>query len=120
MGYNHSMIKIKVHHPMADYSERFAPGVISKIVTYTGEIVSDSGPYIEFKHDYGFVGKISKSRVISIDNVEFNYTPVKDIHIQVKGSKGNVYDVVRRDGHVSCSCPAFKFRKKCKHMLEAA
>ena len=34
----------------------------------------------------------------------------------VKGSKGNTYYV--KDG--KCSCPGFKFRQKCKHLLEVA
>ena len=34
----------------------------------------------------------------------------------VKGSKGNTYYV--KDG--KCTCPGFKFRHKCKHLLEVA
>lgn len=47
----------------------------------------------------------------------------KHWHIDVKGSKGNVYHVVygyRSEGPYqygySCSCPAFKFRGECKHI----
>lgn len=35
---------------------------------------------------------------------------------QVQGSKGNVYTVTQRDGHKSCTCPGFQFRKACKHV----
>jgi len=41
--------------------------------------------------------------------------------IEVSGSRGNTY-VVRRSratGEVSCSCPGFKWRGKCKHITKA-
>lgn len=36
----------------------------------------------------------------------------------VKGSKGNTYRVVERDGQWSCSCPGYGFRRKCRHIAE--
>ena len=45
----------------------------------------------------------------------------KAIHIpkkrimKVQGSKGNEYVLTYKDGKVTCTCPGFKFRRKCKH-----
>jgi hypothetical protein len=37
------------------------------------------------------------------------------------GSKGNTYIVaVDSDGGISCNCPGFRFRGKCKHYTEVA
>jgi hypothetical protein len=40
----------------------------------------------------------------------------EDCGTPVKGSKGNTYYVKDE----KCSCPGFKYRHKCKHILEAA
>lgn len=39
---------------------------------------------------------------------------------QVAGSKGNVYNIVERDGQRHCDCPGFMYRKDCKHVKVAA
>jgi len=36
----------------------------------------------------------------------------------VKGSKGNEYRVMERDGQWGCSCPGYGFRRKCRHIEE--
>jgi len=38
--------------------------------------------------------------------------------VRVKGSRGNSYTVTKDNntGKTSCSCPAFKYRGKCKHV----
>jgi hypothetical protein len=47
--------------------------------------------------------------------------PASSLTAEVKGSKGNSYTVRRnpRNNAVSCSCPGFKFRGKCKHLKAA-
>ena len=42
------------------------------------------------------------------------HIPKKKI-MKVKGSKGNEYVLTYKDGKVTCTCPGFKFRRKCKH-----
>ena len=40
---------------------------------------------------------------------------------EVQGSRGNVYTIRRREnGELSCSCPGFGFRRKCKHTSAVA
>lgn len=117
------MIDLKVQHVLHEYSHLYAPGVISPIVTHRGEIVDEDNGYIHFKYERhsieGFIGYISKHRVLSIDNVEYVHDVLKDTSIKVKGSNGNTYDVARRDGIVSCTCPGYKYRGgKCKHLKE--
>ncbi len=37
---------------------------------------------------------------------------------EVKGSKGNIYNVRVSAGQWFCSCPGFGFRRKCRHISE--
>ena len=64
---------------------------------------------------------IPKSEILSIDGAEAKFvaTPVER-EITVAGSKGNVYTVTIGTKHNSCTCPAFQFRRSCKHIAEAA
>lgn len=42
---------------------------------------------------------------------------VKSFTKQVKGSKGNVYTVTRREnGSWHCTCTGFHYRKNCRHI----
>lgn len=36
----------------------------------------------------------------------------------LKGSKGDTYIVTEENGQLSCTCPGFQFRGKCKHLEE--
>ena len=38
--------------------------------------------------------------------------------IEVKGSKGNEYLVIRQKGQYNCTCPGFTYRKSCRHIQE--
>lgn len=35
---------------------------------------------------------------------------------EIKGSSGNMYTITKRGNEISCNCPGFKFRGKCKHI----
>jgi hypothetical protein len=35
---------------------------------------------------------------------------------EVKGSRGNVYQVTEINGNYSCTCSGFRFRGECKHI----
>jgi|TARA_R110002110_G_C12878760_1_gene662524 hypothetical protein len=41
--------------------------------------------------------------------------------VKVEGSKGNAYTVRRNKatGNITCTCPGFKYREKCKHLAKA-
>jgi len=64
---------------------------------------------------------IAKSDIISIDGSESKFiaAPIER-EITVAGSKGNVYTVTIGTKHKSCTCPAFQFRRSCKHIAEVA
>ena len=64
---------------------------------------------------------IPKSEILSIDGAEAKFVaaPVER-EITVVGSKGNVYTVTIGTKYNSCTCPAFQFRRSCKHIAEAA
>ena len=34
----------------------------------------------------------------------------------VEGSKGDIYTVTLRDGRMTCTCPGFGWRGKCRHI----
>jgi len=42
-------------------------------------------------------------------------SPEPDIR-HVKGSRGEIYDVVTFEGKVTCTCMGFKYRGDCKHL----
>ena len=71
------------------------------------------------------------ARVIALRNVtELKYvdgTKAKKATVdevvkvwQVNGSNGNVYTVTRDGNTMTCTCPGFTFRKKCRHTEEYA
>jgi len=35
---------------------------------------------------------------------------------EVRSESGNVYTIEKHDDRLSCSCPGFKFRGKCRHV----
>jgi len=39
---------------------------------------------------------------------------------EVKGSKGDVYQVTEVNGNLSCTCSGFRFRGDCKHVKAVA
>ena len=36
----------------------------------------------------------------------------------LKGSKGDIYIVTEENGQLSCTCPGFQFRGRCRHLEE--
>jgi hypothetical protein len=66
-------------------------------------------------------------RVIKLKNIDSfsNDMPaathdIADIReVNVTGSKGNSYTVVVKDGiAISCTCPGFTYRRRCRHLNE--
>jgi hypothetical protein len=63
---------------------------------------------------------IPKDVIISIDgnaHVEEIKTP-RSQTFTVAGSKGNVYTVSVEGKNKTCTCPAFQFRRSCKHIAQ--
>ena len=93
---------------------------ISQYQTYVGNKVGEDFGQIRLQREDGFIHVLKKADIVSIDNSEVDFKIPEDKKISVVGSKGDLYDVERVQGIEKCSCPAFKFRKKCKHLLELA
>lgn len=108
------MTTIKYINPLWDRRDKYAFS-ISQFQTYTGSIVKEDLAEIHLQSEK-FVHVLQKVSVVSIDDKLVTFDVPKNAKIRVEGSKGDLYDVERVNGIVRCSCPAFKFRKKCKHM----
>ena len=65
---------------------------------------------------------IHLKNVVSLEMIKGATKPViqqtKIIHIEVPGSKGNVYHVTNETGRWTCTCAGFQFRRRCKHTDE--
>lgn len=78
-----------------------------------------------FKRPIQFSTKGRKFRTLGVkaepDSVYFG-TPLTEIKksdtIEVKGSKGEVYQLNKVADKYVCSCPGFQFRRKCRHADE--
>ena len=112
------MTTIKYVNPLWDRRDRYG-FPIQEFQTYTGSIVKEDYGEIHLQSEK-FVHVLQKISVVCIDEKPVTFDVPKNAKIRVEGSKGDLYDVERVNGIVRCSCPAFKFRKKCKHMEKLA
>ena len=55
-----------------------------------------------------------------LDTYEDENTDANVKRIEFIGSKGNTYYVTDEDGKISCTCPGYKYRGKCKHVDEVS
>jgi len=108
-------------HPMDKFKANYASYVIRDIVTDGIIDYRDADPYITVLRSDGFLARIDKHRILSIDDREVDFPkPLPNVHIKVGGSADNIYDVRRLNGIETCSCPGYQFRKDCKHLKELA
>ncbi len=108
------MTVVKIVNPLWDRRDRYG-FTVRQFLEFTGKIVSEN--IGELHLDSGkFVHCFQKSSVVSIDANAVDFKIPDDVKKIVEGSKGNKYTVERINGIVRCSCPAYKFRKNCKHM----
>ena len=84
--------------------------------TYIGNQIDETFGEIVLQRADGFIHRLNKTNIVSIDNNQVDFDIPQDVKVSVVGSKGDLYDVERVQGIERCSCPAFKFRKKCKHL----
>lgn len=64
------------------------------------------------KPDYP-VSHIHKKFIIGYEFAQ-ERTEIRIFRVKSK-SKGNVYNVISENGHISCDCVGFQFRRHCKH-----
>jgi hypothetical protein len=65
-----------------------------------------------------------RGRKFAVNSVQFE-TKLKEPEpegrvIEVRGSKGDIYQVTELNGNWSCTCSGFRFRGECKHIKELA
>lgn len=109
------MVKVKYINPIWERRDRYG-FCVRQYQYYTGSIQSETPGELYLKSDK-FLHCLSKASIVEIDDSPVSYDIAEDKKITVDGSKGNKYLVERVMGIDSCSCPAFKFRKRCKHLL---
>lgn len=114
------MVKVKWKNPLWEIRERYAYP-IRQFHTFEGVIQSETPGELYLKSDR-FLHCLQKASIVEIDDSPVSFDIAEDKRITVDGSKGNKYIVERVMGIDSCSCPAYKFRKRCKHLahLDAA
>jgi len=66
---------------------------------------------------------IAMKNIIAVNGEKFVFSPsqkpTEPKVVEVKGSKGNTYKLtVSADGHITCNCPSFGFRRKCHHITD--
>jgi len=62
---------------------------------------------------------IKKSDIISMDEKTYvsDYAKQSTMKtIAITGSKGDIYNVTQHDGHWSCDCKGFQYRRNCNHV----
>ena len=43
------------------------------------------------------------------------FKPIRAARFPSTSTRGTFYDVIRWNGRLTCSCPGFQYRNKCKH-----
>jgi hypothetical protein len=65
-----------------------------------------------------------RGRKFAVNSVQFQTELTEQepegLVIEVRGSKGDVYQVTDVNGNYSCTCSGFRFRGECKHIKELA
>ena len=96
--------------------------------TYRGKVINP--PYPISNTEFALEDKsmpfghriIHLKNVVNLKIIKGATKPViqqkKIIHIEVPGSKGNVYHVTNESGRWTCTCAGFQFRRRCKHTDE--
>lgn len=95
---------------MLNIKTRLRPGIIVS----SGKTYAVGGNWIEVP-----TGTMQKDIKWDRPKVAVKIAP-KSNSIKVKGSKGKVYTVTHNPitNIISCTCPGYTFRKKCKHQAE--
>lgn len=118
-----SQVKVRVRYSQGP--KMFPPQ--PDFIEYTGKVVK---PYKWVKAgEFCITGdKNFPIRVIAVENVtdlQLISGSTKDVPdgvqvFNVKGSKGDSYNVTRANGSYTCTCQGFQWRKSCKHITSVA
>ena len=110
-----------VLYPMRD---RYANNVIiDEFDTFTGIIMrekffTNDEIGITTDNKYHKFRRIRLADIVKVNDVSVNYdTPVTNEKktVTVTGSRGDTYIVTKENGHATCTCPGYSFRRTCKH-----
>lgn len=100
-----------------------------RITTYCGEVLPPEGWFTPSQFKIATAAPnlpfrvLDLKYVVTIDGAPVEHTASAPTinHVHITGSKGDSYTVTIKDGTpISCTCPAFTFRKRCRHLSEAS
>lgn len=112
-------MKVKVRNPLAkagigrqEYTHEGEPVAVPKWVDYEAIALTTN----EYKFP---VRIIPKDWIVEIDDSAFIKKAESSTNrsFTVAGSNSNTYTVTINGKNKSCTCPAFQFRRSCKHIV---
>ena len=113
-------MKVKVRNPFYGPRWPFMP----EFHTHEGELIA-TPKWVDYPAITLTTGEkkfsfriVPKEWIVEIDGEEhINVEKIpKERTFTVAGSKGNSYTVTVGVKHSTCTCPAFQFRRSCKHI----
>lgn len=115
-------VTVKVRNPLWPARARYAQS-IPEFNIYTGTVVPTVRGYGADVLCLSTGQKQFPVRIIDLDRIVGQEKSVKTSQNNfeswvVIGSKGSKYNVTKNGKHFECSCPAYQFRRSCKHINE--
>jgi hypothetical protein len=110
VNFNHKLINMKPYYAI---TALYPPTVLD---TISGRYAVSGSTWIPVTKDV--TQKMAQDAWTPLLYREVKPATVNTYKI-LSASSGKTYNVTQDKGHWSCSCPAYGFRNKCKHIEEA-
>lgn len=109
MKYNkQTLSELPVHNSLK-------PPCIANFISGRKAVFTGDGPIIDIDDDVTIEDILAKWYPKHTESKQVTRSDRKDWSVQGKKSK---YTVTLMNGHYSCTCPGYGFRRRCKHIEE--